>query len=105
MRTQAAGSFHENHCFMGQFHQFMTIQPIFDATAFSCSFTFSQLKISSIFPRAKTADDSIPVPRQLVHYSASSSSQIKVARSCFVHAIRVVVRVTKRTCELIPASS
>jgi hypothetical protein len=32
MRTQAAGSFHENYCFMGQFHKFMTIQPIFDAT-------------------------------------------------------------------------
>jgi hypothetical protein len=34
MRTQAAGSFHENYGFMGHFHKFMTIQPIFDATGF-----------------------------------------------------------------------
>src|SRR5947208_16889026 len=33
MRTRAPGSSHENCCFMGQFRKFMTIQPIFDATA------------------------------------------------------------------------
>src|SRR5207245_2604985 len=36
MRTRAAGSSHENCCFMGQFRKFMTIQPIFDATARNC---------------------------------------------------------------------
>src|SRR2546429_3354940 len=35
MRTRAPGSSHENCCFMGQFRKFMTIQPIFDATAAS----------------------------------------------------------------------
>ena len=38
MRTRAAGSSHENCCFMGQFRKFMTIQPIFDATDQGCTY-------------------------------------------------------------------
>src|SRR5437762_165881 len=52
MRTRAAGSSHENCCFMGQFRKFMTIQPIFDATvAQACAFFVTRAKKNMQFYR------------------------------------------------------
>jgi hypothetical protein len=88
MRTQAAGSFHENYCFMGQFRKFMTIQSIFDATGRSCLCLFGTCKNQDGFSRRHFHEPQLPNIRFNLMILQVVSQLVTRCRA-FAHAHRV----------------